>query len=230
MSKSKHTFQSLQEMSPAKKIVMSFVFIFISIFSVFLLVFHGTLSWLAIFSFLLSFLGFFMCVFGMVFNSDPTIITTIKTTTTYSTSKKPPLPNVKNVPNPVYQDLLDRLQENIQEVKSGQQEVEKLIDESFEGSVISSTRYKQVMQNAQEVLEKNYQNASQAVALFGSSAPTQERLAILENYVHDSDEVTKKIDRVVDELLKLRQSNVFESGDELDRRLEELADTTVYYH
>ncbi|MDE5757922.1 MAG: hypothetical protein K2H85_04845 [Allobaculum sp.] len=173
-----------------------------------------------------------MCVFGMVFNSgEHTITTTIKTTTTtYSTSKKPPIPTTKNAPNPVYQDLLDRLQENIQEVKSGQQEVEKLIDESFEGSIISSIRYKQVMQNAQEVLEKNYQNASQAVALFGSSAPTQERLAILENYVHDSDEVTQKIARVVDELLKLRQSNVFESGDELDRRLEELADTTMYYH
>lgn len=219
-------------MSLAKKIAMIIGFLFISIFSVFLLAFHGTLSWLAIFSFLLSFLGFFMCVFGLVFNpGEQTITTTIKTTTTtYSTSKKPPIPNTKNVPNPVYQDLLDRLQENIQEVKSGQQEVEKLIDESFEGSVISSTRYKQVMQNAQEVLEKNYQNASQAVALFGSSAPTPERLAILENYVHDSDEVTKKIARVVDELLKLRQSNVFESGDELDRRLEELADTTVYYH
>lgn len=219
-------------MSPTKKIVMIIGFLFISIFSVFLLAFHGTLSWLSIFSFLLSFLGFFMCVFGMVFNpGEHTITTTIKTTTTtYSTSKKPPIPNIKNVPSPVYQDLLDRLQENIQEVKSGQQEVEKLIDESFEGSVISSTRYKQVMQNAQEVLEKNYQNASQAVSLFGSSAPTQERLAILENYVHDSDEVTKKIGRVVDELLKLRQSNIFESGDELDRRLEELADTTVYYH
>ncbi len=237
MSKSKSTllsFQSLQEMSPPKKIVMMVGFLLISIFSVFVLAFHGTLSWLALFSFFLSFLGFFMCFFGLFFyHADHTITTTIKTTTTtYSTlPKKPSLPtsSLKNEPNPVYQDLLERLQENIQNVQSRQQEVEKLIDESFEGSLISSTRYKQVMQNAQEVLEKNYQNAYQAVSLFGSSTPTQERLAILENYVHDSDEVTKKIDRVVDELLKLRQSNVFESGDELDRRLEELADTTVYY-
>lgn len=227
MSKSKNTlhFQSLQEMSSLKKIVMMIGFLLISILSVFMLAFNRTWSWFAIISFLLSFLGFFLCFFGLVFY-HPAMTSTVKVN---SSSLKPPLPKIKQAPAPAYQALLDTLQENIQNVQTRQQEVETLIDESFEGSLISSSRYKQVMQNAQDVLEKNYQNAYQAVSLFGSSAPTPERLAILENYVHDSDEVTKKIDRVIDELLKLRQSYTFESGDELDRRLEELADTTVYY-
>ncbi len=227
MSKSKTTlhFQSLQEMSSLKKIVMMIGFLLISILSVFMLAFNRTWSWFAIISFLLSFLGFFLCFFGLVF-CHPAMTSTVKVN---SSAVKPPLPKIKQAPAPAYQALLDTLQENIQNVQTRQQEVETLIDESFEGSLISSSRYKQVMQNAQDVLEKNYQNAYQAVSLFGSSAPTPERLAILENYVHDSDEVTKKIDRVIDELLKLRQSYTFESGDELDRRLEELADTTVYY-
>ncbi len=234
MAQSKKTtlsYQSLEEMNPLKKIGMMIGFLFISIFSVFLLAFHGHLFWFAFFSFLLSFLGFFMCFFGLIFfHPTRTVTTTIKTTTT-TYSSNPPLPTLSPQPDTafVYQTLLKKLQENIQNVESRQEEVDKLIEESFEGSLISSSRYKQVMQNAQEVLEKNYQNAYQAVSLFGSSAPTQERLAILENYVNDSDEVTKKIDRVIEELLKLRQSNTFESGDELDRRLEELADTTVYY-
>lgn len=128
-----------------------------------------------------------------------------------------------------YQVLLDRLQENIVSVKARQTAVEKLIDDYFGQSWISSSRYKQVMQSAEDVLAKNYENAAQAVSLFGRSKPTQARLDILNNYVEDSDDVVANIDRVIDELLKVQQSSTIESGDALDARLEELADTTVYY-
>lgn len=154
-----------------------------------------------------------------------------------ASSVKPDLPEIRRQPSAAlrrspakeYQQLLARLSENIDCVSARQKAVEKLIDDSFGASLISSSRYKQVMQNAQDVLKKNYENASQAVALFGSSRPTQARLAILQNYVDDSDDVVANIDRVIDELLKLQQSSTIESGDALDSRLEELASTTVYY-
>lgn len=222
-----YTFQMLQEMSTFKKIIMMLCFLLISIFSVFILAFHATFSWFAIFSFLLSFLGFFLCFFGVIAFHSHTPLTNALPKMEVSL---PPTPKEKSAQYaPEYKALLQKLKDNIEIVQEREHEVEELIDDSFEGSWISSARYKQVMQNAEEILQKNYQNAAQAISLFGSSKPTPERLAILGNYVRNSDEITQKIDRVIDELLKLRQSYTFESDDELDRRLEELADTTVYY-
>lgn len=221
-----YTFQTLQEMSTLKKVIMMLCFLLISMISVFVLAFHAAFSWFAIISFLLGFIGFFLCFFGIIaFHSSASIASSPKLEVPL-----PPTPKEKPIQYaPEYKALLEKLKDNINGIQERQNEVEELIDDSFEGSLISSARYKQVMQSAEEILQKNYQNAAQAVSLFGSSKPTAERLTILEGYVHDSDEVTQKIDRVIDELLKLRQSYTFESGDELDKRLEDLADTTVYY-
>lgn len=128
-----------------------------------------------------------------------------------------------------YQVLLNRLENNLEGIKARSQAVSSLVDEYFGGSVISASRYKEVMKSAVEVLEANYQNACQAVELFGTGAPTKARIQILQNYVDDSEEVVTSFDTVVDELLKLKQSSVIDEGDQLDHSLEELAGTTAYY-
>lgn len=147
----------------------------------------------------------------------------------------PQLPKVrKSVFSPAqipaeYQALLDRLQADKDSVEKRQEAVSKLIDNYFGGSMISAARYKQVMDNAEDVLEKNYENAQMAVDLFGSSRVTKTRLQIIQNYVDDSSDIIANIDRVIDELLKVQQSSVLENGDLLDQKLNELASTTSYY-
>lgn len=141
-----------------------------------------------------------------------------------------PLPEKpKKKPAHEYQVLLNRLENNLEGIKARSAAVSSLVDEYFGGSVISASRYKEVMKSAVEVLETNYGNACQAVELFGTGAPTQARIQILQNYVDDSEEVVTSFDTVVDELIKLKQSSVIDEGDQLDQSLEELAGTTAYY-
>ncbi len=141
-----------------------------------------------------------------------------------------PLPaKPKKRPAHEYQVLLNRLENNLEGIKARSEAVSSLVDEYFGGSIISAARYKEVMKSAVEVLEANYQNACQAVELFGTGAPTKARIEILQNYVEDSEEVVTSFDTVVDELLKLKQSSIIDEGDRLDQSLEELAGTTAYY-
>ncbi len=142
--------------------------------------------------------------------------------------KLPSLPKKKKIA-PEYQALLNRLENNLEGVQSRSTAVFTLIDEYFEGSVISSSRYKDVMKSAIDVLETNYKNACQAVELFGTSAPTKARIQILQNYVDDSEDVVSSFDVVVNELVRLKQSSTIEKGDLLDQSLDELAGTTAYY-
>ncbi|WP_323090301.1 hypothetical protein [Allobaculum sp. JKK-2023] len=142
-------------------------------------------------------------------------------------TRLPSLPKKKTAPE--YQALLNRLENNLEGVQSRSIAVSTLIDEYFEGSVISSSRYKDVMKSAVDVLETNYKNACQAVELFGASAPTKARIQILQNYVDDSEDVVSSFDVVVNELVRLKQSSTIEKGDLLDQSLDELAATTAYY-
>lgn len=107
--------------------------------------------------------------------------------------------------------------------------VEDLIEEYFGDSRISVARYTDVLQKANDVLDENYQNAARAIDLFGSSIPTPARLEILNNYVHDSQDILNKIDRIVDELIRVHQSSSLDEGDFLDQRLDELVETTHQY-
>lgn len=107
--------------------------------------------------------------------------------------------------------------------------VEDLIEEYFGDSKISVSRYTDVLQKANGVLDQNYQNAVRAIDLFGTAMPTPARLEILNNYVHDSQDILFKIDQIVDELLRVHQSSSLDEGDFLDQRLDELVATTHQY-
>ncbi len=148
--------------------------------------------------------------------------------------KKPAIPAVskarrKAKPAREYQAILNQLQANCESIEESKRLVHQLIDDYFGGSLISSSKYKNVLEDASRVLKKNYENASQAVALFGSSKPTPQRLAILQNYLHDSQDIVDNVSQVVDELLKARQDSTLKDGSALDQSLEELVNTTVYY-
>lgn len=179
--------------------------------------------------------AFIFSVVGLI-----TMLTTLKAlknnagTSSQSRQDKPAAPAPKKArrrakPAREYQAMLAQLQADCQSIEESERLVHQLIDDYFGGSYISSSKYKNVLEDAGRVLKKNYDNARQAVDLFGSSKPTPQRLAILQNYVHDSQDIVDNVNKVVDELLKARQDSTLRDGTALDESLEELVSTTVYY-
>ena len=145
----------------------------------------------------------------------------------------PDLPKAKPEPSavirPEYARALAMLKNNLTELESREESVSDFLDDYFAGSTISKSRYLQVIQNAKHVLKTNYEKASQAVKLFGNSVPTPERLEIMEKYVRDSQDVVNNLERVINELIKVQQSDVLNDGSKLDVLLDDLAATTSYY-
>lgn len=131
--------------------------------------------------------------------------------------------------HPVYQEDLDQLQRHLQNLQDREETVSIFLDDFFQGSNISKSRYTEVLKNARRVLNANYENARKAALLFGNGEPTPERTEIMDRYVADSADVMNKIERIIDELIKVQQSDVIADGDRLDTLLDDLAVTTSYY-
>ena len=115
------------------------------------------------------------------------------------------------------------------ELESREDSVSSFLDDYFEGSTISKSRYLQVIQNARHVLKTNSDKALQAVKLFGNANPTPERIEILDAYVKDSRDVMNGVEKVINELIKVQQSDVLNDGDKLDELLTALTTTTTHY-
>lgn len=149
--------------------------------------------------------------------------------------QKPPLPvqakapeYERQVPEP-YRKRLVILKKQIEQAEESEKAIDRLIQDSFGSSWMSASRYKSVLDGARDVLEKNYENASQAVEVFGSADVTEKRIRFLDNYVADSADLLNRINGVIDKLLELRQSQTLKDGDDLDERLDELSRTTMLY-
>ncbi len=146
--------------------------------------------------------------------------------------RKPPLPQKKAAEktDPAYQKRLDILRKLSSEMISRQNSISGFLKDYFQNSLISISRYESVMQDATEVLQDNYEKASQAVSMFGSAPATPDRLRILDGYVSDSRDTVQKMETIFDELIKVQQKRSFEDADSLDEMLDSLASTTRAYH
>lgn len=137
-------------------------------------------------------------------------------------------PDLKKL-HPIYQEDLKILRRHLEDLQARKAGVSSFLDSFFAGSAISKTRYTSVLQNAEHVLEANYNAAAKAAMMFGNSIPTPEREQLMDRYVNDSTDVMNKIDGVINQLLKVQQSDVLSEGDTLDVLLDDLAATTSYY-
>lgn len=144
-------------------------------------------------------------------------------------NRTPDLNKAAGRPHASYQTALAQLQRDIREMETREKSVSSFLDDFFEDSTVSKTRYLTVLKNAHARMETNYEKAQQAVKLFGTSEPTKERMEILNRYVQDSSEILKRVDRVINELITVQQNDVISDGDVLDSLLDDLADTTAYY-
>lgn len=131
--------------------------------------------------------------------------------------------------HPVYQQDLDQLAAHIRDLEEREAAVSVFLDSFFADSAISKSRYLTVILNAKHVLEANYENALRAAGMFGGSVPTPERVEIMDRYVSDSADVMSKIDRVINQLIAVQQSDLLADGSVLDGLLDDLAATTSYY-
>lgn len=132
--------------------------------------------------------------------------------------------------HPAYATRLKTLKDLARQVDEREDSVSEFLDDFFGQSEISKTRYQTIMKDAEKVTANNYTKASQAVKVFGSAtAPSTERLEILDRYIRDSRDVLEKVEKVVDQLILADQSGVLKSASQLDLSLEELARTTSYY-
>lgn len=128
-----------------------------------------------------------------------------------------------------YQQALNKLKADIDELDEREQTVSDFLDDFFAGSTVSKSRYISVIQSARKNLQTNYEKAQQAVKMFGKSEPTKERMEILNRYVDDSADIINKVEKVIDELITVQQNDVISDGDTLDGLLDDLARTTSYY-
>lgn len=131
--------------------------------------------------------------------------------------------------HPVYQQDLDELASHIRDLDEREAAVSVFLDSFFADSVVSKSRYLNVIHNAKHVLEANYENALRAAGMFGGGVPTPERVEIMDRYVSDSAEVMNKIDQVINQLICVQQSDQLADGSVLDGLLDDLAATTSYY-
>lgn len=151
-------------------------------------------------------------------------------TISISRKKKPAsLPKVSKKIPVEYQTRLDQLQKYSVDLKERQSTVSEFLDDFFGQSEISKARYKNQIQEAINLVDRNLRKGTQAVKIFGDSTVTEQRIEILDNYVEDSRDVHDKVEHVIDALIIAQQNNDIKDGDLLDERLEELASTTAYY-
>ncbi len=128
-----------------------------------------------------------------------------------------------------YQERLNTLSSMCEEMQERSLTINSFLSDYFENSVISISRFQNVMGQAQEALLENFNKAVQAAAMFGSGEPTPDRLRILDGYVNDSAEIVAKMESIIDEMTKLQQERLFDDTEPIDEMLDSLSKTTHQY-
>lgn len=141
------------------------------------------------------------------------------------------VPELPLVSHPVYMERLNSIEEIAKKMKWRQSNIQEFIASCFAGSNITIERYDAIISNSISVLETNAKRARQAVKMFGSDTkPTPERTAILDAYYQDSADIENRLNRIIDELLRMQQKTAMDNSDKLDALLVSLADTTKAYN
>lgn len=144
--------------------------------------------------------------------------------------KTEPVPDLPLSAHPAYMEKLHQIESIAKKMQGRRHDIQEFLNSCFSGSVITRDRYSSIISDSIDVLQINARKARQAVRMFGSeTAPTPERLAILDAYLDDSKDLENRLNRIIDELLKMQQKTTLADSNSLDDMLTSLKETAASY-
>lgn len=132
--------------------------------------------------------------------------------------------------HPAYTRTLDELKSLADQLDRQFGQLDAFLDDFFGDSTISKNKYLSQVDLARKSAFNNLQKAENAVNLFGDSKPpTARRQEILNQYVESSRKTVEDVDAIIDELLRVDQSNTELTYEFLDENLDTLKRVTKQY-
>jgi hypothetical protein len=128
-----------------------------------------------------------------------------------------------------YTSYLIRMQELERELNEKTDTLNEYLETIFGHSEITKDKYRREILAAQNFMSEQKDKVEKTIRLFGNSEETAERKEILNQYIYDSKTLVSQVDDVINELIKLEQSESIKDRSLLDESLSNLAHTTHYY-
>ena len=142
---------------------------------------------------------------------------------------KPKIPTPPAI-HPAYTRTLDELERSAAQLERQFTQLSAFLDDFFQHSSISKDKYLSQIDAARKSCRKNLDKAANAVNLFGdSNPPSPMRQEVLDGYVESSRRTVADVNAIIDELLRVDQSNTRLTYEFLDENLDQLKRVTSQY-
>jgi hypothetical protein len=135
----------------------------------------------------------------------------------------------QEAPKKPYASYLIRMQELEQELNEKTVTLNDYLETVFGHSQITIDKYNREIQAAENFMNEQMEKVEKTIKLFGNGEETAERKEILNQYIYDAKSLIQQVDDVINELIKLEQSESIKDRSLLDESLSNLAKTTHYY-
>lgn len=142
---------------------------------------------------------------------------------------KPKIPTPPAI-HPAYTRTLAELERSASQLERQFTQLDAFLDDFFQDSSISKDKYLSQIDAARKACRKNLEKATNAVNLFSdSNPPSPTRQEVLDGYVESSRRTVSDVNAIIDELLRVDQSNTKLTYEFLDENLGQLKNVTSHY-
>ena len=142
---------------------------------------------------------------------------------------KPEIPTPQAI-HPAYTRTIAELERSAAQLERQFTQLDAFLDDFFQDSTISKDKYLSQIDAARKACRKNLEKATNAVNLFGDSCPpSPARQEVLDGYVESSRRTVSDVNAIIDELLRVDQSNTKLTYEFLDENLGQLKNVTRAY-